>query len=578
MSFPQYLRTLVISSWDPFPHADAKADFCYLLTFPSVLFLLLLPPAALMLCSIYLFKRKRDHIREMERLATIFLSLFLVGICSLGFYLYILLWIIPEKIRRKLRIQGINGPKPAFPYGNLSEMKMLMAKEKNGKENREGKDRVIKHDYRSIVFPYYEKWRKTYGPVFTYTMGNVVMVHVSEPEVVRDICLCVSLDLGKGTYLKNTHEPLFGQGILKSNGAAWAHQRKIIAPEFFLDKVKGMVDLMVDSTNPLLKSWEEKIKENGGIVDVKIDDDLRTYSGDVISRACFGSSYIQGKEIFVKLRALQKAISKPNMLAELIGSRYLPTKRNRETWRLNREVHSLILKIVKQNGVEEQNLLNTILYNANTDQMGSKEADRFIVDNCKSIYFAGHESTAVTTTWSLMLLALYPEWQDRVRQEVSEVCSSDSPNAKSLQKMKTLTMVIQEALRLYPPGAYISRETLQEMRLGKIIMPKGVNVYAPTSTLHHDPEIWGKDVDEFNPERFSNGIMGACQPPHMYVPFGAGARTCLGQNFAMIELKIVLSVIISKFELSLSPNYRHSPVLRLIVEPEFGVNLILKKV
>jgi gibberellin 13-oxidase len=77
------------------------------------------------------------------------------------------------------------------------------------------------------------------GAVFAYRMGKVVMVHVSEAEVVREICLCVSLELGKGTYLKKTHEPLFGQGILKSNGLLWAHQRKLIAPQFFLDKVKA---------------------------------------------------------------------------------------------------------------------------------------------------------------------------------------------------------------------------------------------------------------------------------------------------------------------------------------------------
>lgn len=76
------------------------------------------------------------------------------------------------------------------------------------------------------------------GPIFSYSMGNVVALHVSHPDLVKDITLCVSLDLGKATYLKKTHEPLFGQGILKSNGEAWAYQRRIIAPEFFLEKVK----------------------------------------------------------------------------------------------------------------------------------------------------------------------------------------------------------------------------------------------------------------------------------------------------------------------------------------------------
>ncbi|XP_072976664.1 cytochrome P450 714B3-like [Typha angustifolia] len=514
------------------------------------------------------------------------LSLCLIGVCCLALYFYKIIWSVPERIRKQLRRQGIDGPPPSFPYGNLLDMKRLVvaAAAKGGGRRRSrrrgggGGEEVIQHDYRSSVFPHYEQWRNEYGPVFSYRMGNIVMLHVSQPEVVRDISLCVSLDLGKGSYLKKTHEPLFGQGILKSNGETWAHQRKIIAPEFFLDKVKGMMDLMIDCTYPLLKAWEDKVEQNGGMVEMKIDDDLRTYSADIISRACFGSSYVKGKEIFMKLRALQRVVSKPNMFAEITGFRYLPTKRNREAWRLNREIHSLILKIVKESERGgEKNLLRAILRNASGDEMG--KADRFVVDNCKSIYFAGHETTAVTATWSLMLLGLHPEWQARVREEVVDLTAGGRPpDARSLHKMKALTMVIQETLRLYPPGAFVSRETLQEMKFGGIHIPKGVNVYVPVSTLHHDPKIWGEDVDEFNPARFANGVIGACQLPHMYLPFGAGTRTCLGQNFAMVELKIVLSLILSKFQFTLSPKYHHSPALRLIVEPEFGVDLIMKKV
>ncbi|KAM3228698.1 hypothetical protein ACQJBY_059981 [Aegilops geniculata] len=387
-------------------------------------------------------------------------------------------------------------------------------------------------------------------------MGNVVFLHVSRPDVVRDINLCVSLDLGKSSYLKATHEPLFGRGILKSNGEAWAHQRKIIAPEFFLDKVKGMVDLMVDSAQTLLESWEARVDKSGGTLDIKIDDDIRAYSADVISRTCFGSSYVKGKKIFLKLRELQKAVSKPNVLAEMTGLRFFPTKKNRQAWGLHKQVHRLILEIVKESG-EDKNLLRAILHSASSSKVGLREAENFIVDNCKSIYFAGYESTAVTAAWCLMLLGLHPEWQDRVRQEVLD-----------------LTMVIQETLRLYPAGAFVSRMALQELKLGGVHIPKGVNIYIPVSTMHLDPKLWGPDAKEFNPARFSD----ARPQLHSYLPFGAGARTCLGQGFATAELKILISLIISKFALKLSPLYQHSPALKLIVEPEFGVDLTLTKV
>ncbi|KAL6902201.1 hypothetical protein ACP4OV_005077 [Aristida adscensionis] len=507
-------------------------------------------------------------------------SLCCVGACGLAMYLYYIIWVAPQRVLAGFRRQGIGGPRPSFPYGNLADMREAVAAAKKARvaARRSGGDgggRDIVHDYRPAVLPFYEKWRKEHGPIFTYTMGNVVFLHVSRPDVVRDIKLCVSMDLGKSSYLKATHEPLFGGGILKSNGEAWAHQRKIIAPEFFLDKVKGMVDLMVDSAQTLLQSWEDRIEKNGGIADIKIDDDLRAYSADVISRTCFGSSYIKGKKIFLKIRELQQAVSKPNVLAEMTGLRFLPTMRNKQAWELHKEVHNLILEIVKENG-EDRNLLCAILHSANSTKVGLAEAENFIVDNCKSIYFAGHESTAVTAAWCLMLLGLHPEWQDRVRQEVHEVCGGQPVDSQSLQKMKNLTMVVQETLRLYPAGAFVSRQALQDLTFGGVHIPKGVNIYIPVSTMHLDAKLWGPDVKDFNPERFSDAQ--ARPQLYAYLPFGAGARTCLGQGFAMAELKILISLIISKFVLKLSPNYEHSPTLKLIVEPEFGVDLTLSKV
>ena len=497
------------------------------------------------------------------------LSLCCVGACSLAIYLYYTVWVVPQRLLAGFRRQGIGGPRPSFPYGNIADMREAVAAAKSAP--RAG-GRIV-HDYRPAVLPFYDKWRKEHGPVFTYSMGNVVFLHVSRPDVVRDINLCVSLDLGKSSYLKATHEPLFGRGILKSNGEAWAHQRKIIAPEFFLDKVKGMVDLMVDSAQTLLESWEARVDKSGGTVDIKIDDDIRAYSADVISRTCFGSSYVKGKKIFLKLRELQKAVSKPNVLAEMTGLRFFPTKKNRQAWGLHKQVHRLILEIVKESG-EDKNLLRAILHSASSSKLGLREAENFIVDNCKSIYFAGYESTAVTAAWCLMLLGLHPEWQDRVRQEVLDVCGGRPLDSQSLQNMKNLTMVIQETLRLYPAGAFVSRMALQELKLGGVHIPKGVNIYIPVSTMHLDPKLWGPDAKEFNPARFSD----ARPQLHSYLPFGAGARTCLGQGFATAELKILISLIISNFALKLSPLYQHSPALKLIVEPEFGVDLTLTKV
>ncbi|XP_023890887.2 cytochrome P450 714C2 isoform X2 [Quercus suber] len=391
--------------------------------------------------------------------------------------------------------------------------------------------------------------------------------------MVKEISLCTSLNLGKPSYLSKDRGPLLGQGILSSNGATWAHQRKIIAPELYIDKVKGMVNLMVDSTTSMLRSWESRIENEGGIADIKINDDLRSLSADIISRACFGSNYSQGEEIFLKLKTLQGIMSKGNV--GIPGFRFLPSKNNRAMWKLEEEINSMILKVVKQHteASYEKDLLQMILEGAKSNNDYYGPCDKFIVDNCKNIYFAGHETTAITASWSLMLLAAHPEWQARARAEVLEIVGDSLPDANMLRNMKTLTMVIQETLRLYPPAAFVNREALEDITFKDMMIPKGINIQIPIPILQLHYDLWGPDAHKFNPERFAHGIVGAGKTPQAYMPFGVGSRVCVGQHFAMTELKVILSLILSKFCFSLSPAYQHSPTFRLVIAPEHGVTL-----
>lgn len=144
--------------------------------------------------------------------------------------------------------------------------------------------------------------------------------------------------------------------------------------------------------------------------------------------------------------------------------------------------------------------------------------------------------------------------------------------------MVQMTTVIQETLRLYPPAAFVSREALEEIQVGNVVVPKGVCLWTLIPTLHRDTDIWGPDANQFKPERFENGVFKACKFPQAYIPFGLGPRQCLGRNFALVQLKIVLSLIISKFSFTLSPEYRHRPVYRMIVEPGDGVHIRIQKI
>ncbi|XP_050215001.1 cytochrome P450 714A1-like [Mercurialis annua] len=506
------------------------------------------------------------------------LYLLLSSFCVLGLaYLFKQILIPSFQVKRQLHVQGIKGPSPSLFYGNMSEMRQIQFEVKN--QQPPTHHQIVALDYTSMVFPYFEHWRRQYGSVYTYSTGLEQHVYVTEPELVKELNQCNTLNLGKPRSVTKRFAPMFGNGIVGSNGHLWALQRKMIAPEFFMIKVKSMVGLMVESTKLLIEEWKQVIETQGGLeAEITIDNDLKGLSANVIARACFGSSYCKGKQIFSKLRTLHTALTEHASLFGFSNFR----KNYKEISNLQMEIESLIWETVQERqrqNLSEKDLMQLILEEAVNNNNGEKlSAKQFVVDNCKSLYFAGHDTTAISASWCLMLLALHPEWQSRIRAEVSQCSDHGCLDPNSLSNLKTVTMVTQESLRLFPPAGFVVREALEQVKIGNITIPKGVCTWTLISTLHRDPTIWGEDANKFNPERFADGVSKACKYPQAYIPFGFGTRLCVGRHFATVELKIVISLIVSNFKLSLSPDYVHSPVFRMLVEPQHGMQLLVQKI
>ncbi|KAM1437435.1 hypothetical protein ACFXTO_011576 [Malus domestica] len=139
-----------------------------------------------------------------------------------------------------------------------------------------------------------------------------------------------------------------------------------------------------------------------------------------------------------------------------------------------------------------------------------------------------------------------------------------------------MSMIINESLRLYTPPVSITRKVEREVRLGQLIVPANVDLVISTIAIHHDPQIWGKDVQLFKPDRFSEGVAKATNNNvGVFIPFGLGPRTCVGLNFATTEAKIALSMILQRFSFTLSPGYIHSPLHYLTCRPQHGVQVML---
>lgn len=133
-------------------------------------------------------------------------------------------------------------------------------------------------------------------------------------------------------------------------------------------------------------------------------------------------------------------------------------------------------------------------------------------------------------------------------------------------------MVINESLRLYPSATILPRMAFEDIKLGDLHIPKGLSIWIPVLAIHHSEELWGKDVNEFNPERFAKEPF----PSGRFMPFASGPRNCVGQTFALMEAKIILAMLILRFSFTISKNYRHAPVIILTIKPKHGVQICLK--
>lgn len=499
-------------------------------------------------------------------------SVFFIRILSL-------FWLSPITVRQQLRDSGFDGPPPNFPLGNLTEMYEKVDVQTANNST------AISHNIHSTVFPYFAKWRKTYGKVFIYWLGTEPFLYVADPEFIKKVSSGVlGKKWGKPDVFKNDRKPMFGNGLVMVDGDDWTHNRHIIAPAFSSNNLNAMFGMLVDSTTTMLDRWSKLMSV--GIHEIDVEEQIIRNAAEIIAKTSFGISQENGKKVFQKLQSMQIMLFKSNRFVGVPFSKILSPKKSYEAWILGKEIDELLLEIIdcrkKTKNSESinghQDLLGLLLARNNAKEMERGErrlSSRELVDECKTFFFGGHETTALAISWALLLLGLYPEWQKVLREEIMEVSGGEPLNPSMLSKLTKMGWVWHEVLRLYSPAPNVQRQAKEEVIVGEVVVPKGTNMWIDVVGMHHDPTLWGDDVNEFKPERFKDSINGGCKHRMGFMPFGLGGRICIGRNLTLMEYKIVLSLILCKFSISISPTYVHSPRIMLSLRPSQGVPLIL---
>ena len=394
---------------------------------------------------------------------------------------------------------------------------------------------------------------------------------VNDPKLVDLVLKERPDDFPKSSRVSEGLRPLLGESVFLTNGETWKRQRRIIDPAFEGGRLRDTFPAMWAASQACVARLEEGI--------IEIEEVTSHAAADVIFRTLF-SIPIENEiaaEVFNEFRDYQRSQPIVNIAAFLPLPRWMPRFFRRRTRETAKSIRNLIARLTQARadeiaaGTAPDDLATKIMTTADPET-GERFTPEEMVDQVAIFFLAGHETSASALAWTLYLLALYPEWQERLAQESAALNDCDF---KVMSELKLSRDVFREALRLYPPVPMMVREAgcPHEFR-GREVKTGSQIVLSPWH-LHRHERIWARP-DAFEPERWQTEEGRGCAR-EAYMPFSAGSRVCTGAGFAMVEGPLILSMLLKMFRFELVEGRVPQPVAHLTVRAKDGIWLKVSK-
>jgi cytochrome P450 len=297
----------------------------------------------------------------------------------------------------------------------------------------------------------------------------------------------------------------------------------------------------------------------------------------VVVKSLFGADFTREAErIDAPLTAVLEATNKRLISAVQIPS-WVPTRRNLREKRALAQIEALLRKLIRsrRTSTEQRNDLLSVLLAAVDEESGAHMSDQQLRDEMMTLFLAGHETTANALTWSWYLLSQHPSVEAKLHDELHRVLHGRSPSAADLPRLPYAEMVIRESLRMYPPAPGFAREPIEPVMIGGYDVPKGSMVVVNSYALQRDARFFD-DPERFDPERFAPGWEERI-PRYAYLPFGGGPRVCIGNGFAMMEARLILTTIAQRWQFLLEPGQQVVPIQLVTLRPKSGIRMKLRR-
>jgi cytochrome P450 len=397
-----------------------------------------------------------------------------------------------------------------------------------------------------------------HGDVAPYRSGRNRAFLVNHPDLVRHVLADNAANYRKDTFINERFRVAVADGLLTSEGVVWRRDRRLMQPAFHRDRLASLASAIVAAVATVSDRW-------AGIAGSGRTVDMTAEMGSLTLRIT--AAVLFGADISTSARGIGRLIS--NVMA------HLPSPENSAFRAAKHRVEALADDVIeRRRSTGPAGDLLSLLQEARDEQTGEGMGAQQLRDQVITLLVAGYETTANALSWTWYLLSQNPDSMRGLQDELGSVLRGSMPDGGTLPQLSRTRMVIEEALRLYPPAWILGRRALSDDRLGDRPLPAGSVVAISPYALHRHPAFW-EQPDRFDPSRFAPAL-AATRHRFAYIPFGAGPRLCIGHNLAMMEAQLALAALAARFSPQLVPGAVVVPERRFTLRPRGGLPMTIR--
>lgn len=413
----------------------------------------------------------------------------------------------------------------------------------------------------------------THGDIVRMKLGPTLLYLLTHPDHAKYV-----LQDNYTNYRKSSiyHEfsVLLGDGQLTTNDMDyWRRQRKLIHPPFSRSNVERFAEQIAQSADSMLQRWEP-FADSQQPLDIYADfmELLLSITGKILFSIDLGRESPQVAEAMqVAFDFIMKRVNAPVKLP-----RDFPTPSRRRVARHVGKLDGIVLRLIEErrrDNVDRGDLLSSLIMAR--DEAGQGMSDDNVRDEIKTLLVAGHESPANALSWACYLLSLNPDKEELLATEVAEVLGDRRPAFADLPNLPYTRMVLEEAMRLYPPAWVVEREPLADDEIAGHRIKAGARVTMFMYQIHRHPDFWD-DPEAFEPARFAPDN-GNARHRYAFFPFSGGPRVCLGRDLSMVEMVLTLAMVMQRFTFRLDPTHPVVPLPSVNLRPQHGIRMRLER-